>query len=248
MNKRIIFITPVIAVILSLILFFIALKRDWFGQSGIIGLNYCEHSRDALIKQPANTFSNIGFIIVGLVIGWQLMKRKYSDNKNRMSTSDFYATFFSTLCILMGPASMAMHASTSIIGGYFDVLSMYLLAGFMVAYAFVRFYNLKSINFFYTFSFVLLICNLVFFHRETIFGWIDRNTIFGVFIVLAALFVRYVLYLIRLRIVMNFSGMCSIPSCAICLLLEFYFKFSHFLVFPMVNICLSYAFSNYTTL
>jgi hypothetical protein len=39
---------------------------------------------------------------------------------------------------LLGPASMAMHATESALGGRLDMLSMYLIAGFATSYAVMR--------------------------------------------------------------------------------------------------------------
>ena len=194
MNRRIIVIVPILAMVISLIVFFIALKNGWFGQAGLRGLNFCEHSRDALIKQPANTFSNIGFIVVGLIIARLLMIEKYGINRNRLTSTLFYPTFFATLCVLMGPGSMAMHASTTIIGSYFDVTSMYLLSAFMFAYAFIRLFNLSEPVFFISFLVVMIICNLVYFFSNDLSNLIDRNSIFGVFIISATLLEYAIIY------------------------------------------------------
>ena len=187
MNRKIIIIIPIVATLASLLLLYIALINDWFGQPGIRGLDYCEHSRNAIVKQPANTYSNIGFILVGLFIAWQMFKEKYTLKKNKFTTTLFYPTFFATICVLMGPGSMAMHASTTLNGSYFDVLSMYLIAAFMFSYAWMRFINLSSIGFFSTFSLVLFCCNLVYFYFSNSYSWLDRHTIFGFFIVSATL-------------------------------------------------------------
>lgn len=205
MNRKIILITPVIALIVSLILFFIALKNGWFGQPGFRGLDYCEHSRDALIKQPANTFSNIGFMIAGLIIAWQLMKEKFNAGKNRLTSTLFYPTFFATLCVLLAPASMAMHATTTLIGSYFDVLSMYLLAAFMFSYAFIRLFNSSEPLFFLSFLVVLFICNMVYFYFSRYISWLDRHVIFGTFIVLATLLELAIIYRKKTSIVKEWA-------------------------------------------
>lgn len=200
MNRKIILIVPIIALIITILILYFALVNDWMGLSGTIGLNYCEHSRDALIKQPANTYSNIAFIIAGFIIAWNLMTEKYAVNKNRLTTTLFYPVFFSTLCVLMGPCSMAMHASTTIIGGYIDVMSMYLLASFMFAYASIRLNKLSESKFFSLFLIAVLICNIVYFYKKTILGWIDSNTIFGVFIVTATLLEFVIIYRNKIEI------------------------------------------------
>ena len=43
------------------------------------------------------------------------------------------------LVVLLGPGSMAMHATQTDLGGHLDLLSMYLVSGFALAYALMRF-------------------------------------------------------------------------------------------------------------
>jgi hypothetical protein len=47
-------------------------------------------------------------------------------------------TAYACLVVLLGPASMAMHATESSLGGHLDMLSMYLVASFAVSYAAMR--------------------------------------------------------------------------------------------------------------
>jgi hypothetical protein len=51
---------------------------------------------------------------------------------------------------------MAMHASLGELGGFFDMLSMYLVASFTVAYASERFFRLKPLHF--VIIFIVLLC------------------------------------------------------------------------------------------
>jgi hypothetical protein len=53
-----------------------------------------------------------------------------------MSTT--VATFYACVVVLLGPGSAAMHATQSAWGGHLDMLSMYLVAGFAAAWAWVR--------------------------------------------------------------------------------------------------------------
>lgn len=48
------------------------------------------------------------------------------------------ATAYACVVVLLGPASMAMHATESALGGYLDLTSMYLIAAFTVSYASMR--------------------------------------------------------------------------------------------------------------
>ena len=48
------------------------------------------------------------------------------------------APAYACLVVLLGPGSMAMHATGSELGGNLDMLSMYLVAAFAAAYAAMR--------------------------------------------------------------------------------------------------------------
>jgi hypothetical protein len=136
-----IFVLTALTAIVSLTLFFIALSCGWFGEYKGAGSGFCECMRPGLIKQPANTWSNLGFVTAGLAMAWSLAKGTFDRNRNALTENVFNATFFSSLVVLLGPGSMAMHASGTRLGGFFDVLSMYLIDGFMVAYSAQRLFR-----------------------------------------------------------------------------------------------------------
>jgi hypothetical protein len=76
MNKNrntLIFLVPLFTAILSLILFMLAVVRGWMGAPQGVGSDFCEVS-DGLIKQPANTWSGLGFVTAGLVTAWLTWK------------------------------------------------------------------------------------------------------------------------------------------------------------------------------
>ncbi|MFN8283392.1 MAG: ceramidase domain-containing protein [Chitinophagales bacterium] len=191
-NKQpIVFIIPLLVAIVSLTLFFIALNNAWFG-THYITFPFCETYRNHLIKQPANTWSNLGFVLVGLRISYESMQQKYVVNNNLFSRTKFYPVFYSCLAVLLGPGSMAMHASSTYVGGYFDMLSMYLLASFMFAYAMTRFFKLNEFYFFILYVIAITLCHLGFFYNDSIrqisiFKWLDVNAVFGIFIGIGSL-------------------------------------------------------------
>jgi hypothetical protein len=156
-QSRVFPVTLVIAIAL-VVLFFLALFNSWFGVSTSVGAEFCEASRPGLIKQPANTWSNVGFITAGLLIAWQVSSGRFKAFRNVFTQSNFTAIFFSTLAVFLGPASMAMHATETEIGGNLDMLSMYLMAGFTTAYAIQRFFRLGSLPFTLIFSAVVILC------------------------------------------------------------------------------------------
>jgi hypothetical protein len=108
----------------SLGLLALAGARGWLGDDVGAGSQFCE----VAAHQPVNSLSNLGFVVAGLAIA----------ARARHSRLGGIATVFACLVVLLGPTSMAMHATGTAAGGQLDVLSMYLVAAFAVAYAAAR--------------------------------------------------------------------------------------------------------------
>jgi hypothetical protein len=157
-GNKFVFIIPLVVGIVSMILLFVGLTHGWFGAPGAVASEFCEASRPGLIKQPYNTWSNTSFIIAGLSIGWLLMTGRFAHNNNAITRSPVYGTVYASIVVFLGPGSMAMHASTGELGGFFDMLSMYLIASFTVAYAAERFWSLRPLHFAIVFSILLAFC------------------------------------------------------------------------------------------
>lgn len=115
----------------------------WPGDVGTAGISFCEALRPGPIKQPANTWSNLGFVVVGLSIGFFAAWRGVEANSNRMRATLLYPTLYASVATFLGPGSMAMHASTTTWGGKIDVFSMYLWLSFVIAYGLVRLYDIE---------------------------------------------------------------------------------------------------------
>ncbi len=194
-SKVVIFI-PFVAAILSLLLLFVALTNDWFGPAFINGLQFCESMREGLIKQPANTWSNLSFVGVGLTIAFQSYNGQFREKDNRMSKTTFYPTFMAVLCVLLGPGSMAMHASTAAVGGYFDLLSMFLIGALMFAYALHRAINQGSKTFMFIFFLSLGICHYVYFNEEHL-GFLNVIIVFGTLVFVGGTIEFFRMYLMK---------------------------------------------------
>ncbi|MBC7980577.1 MAG: ceramidase domain-containing protein [Armatimonadetes bacterium] len=199
MKHRAVFLFPVATTILTLALLALAVINGWFGEPTGVGSCFCEANRPGLIKQPVNTFSNVGFILTGLYIGWVLAHGKYAENKNSLTQNPFYAAFFASLIVYLGPGSMAMHATTTAIGGFLDMLSMYLIAAFMVAYSAGRLFKLKPWQFTGLFIAVIIVClvgNAQTFHF--IFDFFG-NTVFAFLVGLTVIFETLNLFVRKMR-------------------------------------------------
>lgn len=110
---------------LSLGMLALAVRFGWLGADVDRGAEFCEAAAGR-VRQPVNTLSNLGFVVAGLAIA------------REAGRLPGVGTAYACLVVLLGPASMAMHATESALGGHLDMLSMYLLATFAVAYAAMR--------------------------------------------------------------------------------------------------------------
>lgn len=144
-------VTGVVAVV-SVGLLMLAVANVWLGADVGRGANFCEAARSGALKQPANSWSNLGFVIAGLLIA------------SRVSSTSLMPvglqTFYACVVVLLGPASAAMHATQSALGGQLDLLSMYLIAGFAASYAWVRLVRRGPIAFAAAYASCVLACEL----------------------------------------------------------------------------------------
>lgn len=96
---------------------------------------YCETIRDGKVKQPANTWSDLGFMVAGLIIltivGNENGRRQ---SGNPMTTGHWLAAIYGIVIIFMGPGSMMFHASFTSWGGFLDSISMFFLLTFLIGY------------------------------------------------------------------------------------------------------------------
>jgi hypothetical protein len=105
----------------------------WLGPDTGRGDGFCEAATSGWIRQPANTWSNLAFVAAGLAVACRAGTRR-----GRLWPHPWLATVLAVVIVLLGPASMAMHATQSSLGGRLDLLSMYLLAAFAASYAWMR--------------------------------------------------------------------------------------------------------------
>src|SRR5690349_3288145 len=129
----------------------VAVGAGWLGPDVERGANFCEAARDGWVKQPANSFSNLGFVVAGLAIGWHAGR----------TTLNGLATPYACLVVFLGPASAAMHATQSELGGELDLLSMYLVASFAAAYALMRWYGRDRVFFWQLLLMFVAACELI---------------------------------------------------------------------------------------
>lgn len=137
----------------------LAIGAGWLGPDVGRGANFCEAARDGPVRQPANSFSNLGFVVAGLLIAWRAGRPdRLGDALPRYAG---LATAYACVVVLLGPASAAMHATQSELGGRLDLLSMYLVASFAAAYTLSRWTGQGRLFFWQLFGLLVAGCELV---------------------------------------------------------------------------------------
>jgi len=152
---------PSVVCMFTFTLLIIYIQLHWAANAKREQGGYCEIQSEGLFLEPINTWSNLGFIIIGLVIAWQMMWGSFKENINVLTRSDFMSIFFSSLVIFLGPGSMLMHATYTRLGIELDVLSEYLVCAFLVAYSTQRFFHMGVKYFVGVFLLIIVICELV---------------------------------------------------------------------------------------
>lgn len=165
-------------------LLLVAVRLGWLGPDVGRGANFCETARDGYLKQPANTLSNLGFVVAGLLVGW------HARHPDRLGDTLLrhrgLGAGFACTVVLLGPASAAMHATQSELGGDLDLTSMYLIAGFAAAYATTRWLRRNAVFFWQVFLLLVAACELIgLWEREIPVVHVTGNLAFGLLLVYA---------------------------------------------------------------
>ncbi len=98
---------------------------------------FCEAIGVGFIRQPIDTWSNLAFVLVGLLI-LEDVWRPSTTRSNLLAQRRTYGVVYAVAIILIGLGSWFYHASLTFVGQWFDVMGMYLLGTFMVLYNVAR--------------------------------------------------------------------------------------------------------------
>ena len=99
-------------------------------------MKFCEELLCGSIRQPANAFSNIGFVICGLIIMWR---------EGRKSWTPYHMIGLAAVCI--GITSGIYHASMVFFWQFFDLSSMFMLVLLPFSFNLVRIGWIKASQF-----------------------------------------------------------------------------------------------------
>lgn len=106
---------------------------------------YCEsigERGEGMIRQPSNTWSALGFSVLGLVIlgirSYERANNVTPAHQNAMTTSMAFPLAYGLIVVYMGPGSMFFHASIRAWGGWLDSMSMVFWSDFLLVYSLIR--------------------------------------------------------------------------------------------------------------
>jgi hypothetical protein len=84
---------------------------------------WCERVSGGIFREPVNTLSNLGFMIVGLYLFWILCNDQKNSNNPFIGINPI-SILYASVVIYLGPGSMLMHGTNTEWGGWADNLSM----------------------------------------------------------------------------------------------------------------------------
>ncbi len=119
---------------------------------------WCERVSGGLLREPANTLGNLGFVLAGLAMFSALAR---DTTRNRPVTNLFVgnqpvALLYAAAVTFLGPGSMVMHGTHTRFGGWIDNVSMvaYILIPWLLNLSFLGRWRLPT--FFATYATLLL--------------------------------------------------------------------------------------------
>ncbi|HWJ99229.1 MAG TPA: ceramidase domain-containing protein [Xanthobacteraceae bacterium] len=157
-NRFSLFLAAIVWTGLLSVAFGFAFMQGWFGSTSEANRYFCEYARSGLLREPANTVSNLAFVVSGLIMAWQAERDFRHKRSNPFAQKPLLVFLFSAFSIFLGFGSAALHGSETDLGGELDLLGMYFTAAFMVAHAVRRFFGWSWSAFVTVFLFGVLFC------------------------------------------------------------------------------------------
>jgi hypothetical protein len=113
-------------------------------------IKFCERELCGWVTQPSNTWSNIGYILVGLYLV-RLAKRETQDGLGLIGVSS----------VIVGIGSTLFHASSTFLFEILDLLGMFLISGLLVVFNIKRLFNASSLVIYSIYSVITTISLLI---------------------------------------------------------------------------------------
>lgn len=98
----------------------------WYGYAekwGVPDIKYCEETLCQFISEPANTWSNLSFILVGIFI---MIRKNKGENESR------FVELYGINTVFVGVTSLLYHLSNNFLTQFIDFLGMYAFFGLLL--------------------------------------------------------------------------------------------------------------------
>jgi len=136
----------VFALTLGALVVLLFVDGDWSAWSQATCLSaplgcFCEYARPTLVRQPSNTFSNLAFTIVGIVVLVESIQQQIAAAGRREKLSQeqalgrAFACSYAVSQVVLGAGSAWYHASLTFHGQWIDNAAMYLTVSAPMLYA-----------------------------------------------------------------------------------------------------------------
>jgi hypothetical protein len=156
---------------------------QWFGKAICLPDNcFCEKIHINQIAQPINSFTNIFYVYVGIIILFRLKKW------------DLFTILYAYIVILLGLSSFFYHATMTFFGMWLDVFSMYMYILFLIFYL-IYYADILDQKKGILFYMILLFVSGIFLYQSPLF----RRILFGFYVILTL----FVFYRIKNKIFIN---------------------------------------------
>lgn len=100
---------------------------------------FCEEFRDGFVRQPANTWSNLGFVLVGCMIASAAVgPSAVAGGRVLLRDNPLVRGLLGGAAIALGCGSWLYHSSMTFVGQWLDVMGMYVIPTFLTLYSFLR--------------------------------------------------------------------------------------------------------------
>lgn len=132
----------------------------WGANPSITLTNFCEKVGTGIIKEPMNTFSNLAYVLVGLVILWQLPSLQ-KEGDNPMNSRGVFPVIYAAGSIYIGVGSFAMHGTNTNWGANMDWSGMLFFISFPIYYNLSRNYSWTDRKFIKVFASIFIVTALL---------------------------------------------------------------------------------------
>jgi hypothetical protein len=106
-------------------------------------ISFCEGNENSYIAQPVNTWTNLAYVFIGVVLVYIARKEKVP-----------FLKVFAILPIIIGIFSFMLHATNSFLGGSLDLASMFLFSSLLLTNNLYRLYLVKHAHFIQNYLFI----------------------------------------------------------------------------------------------